>query len=62
VPVTADVVVRGGLLRRDHGKAHGTGLADALLAATAELLQARLVTLNRKQFPMLPDVPVPYRK
>jgi hypothetical protein len=62
VPVTAEVAVRGGPLRRDHGKAHGTGLADALLAATAELRQARLVKRNRKQFPMLPNVLVPYRK
>ena len=61
VPVTADVAERGGLLRRDHGKAHGTGLADALLAATVELRQARLVTLNRMHFPMLRDVLVPYR-
>lgn len=36
--------------------------ADALIAATAEQYQAKLVTLNRKHFPMLKDVIVPYVK
>ena len=54
--------VRGGLFRRDYGKSHGVGLADALIAATAELAQATLVTLNAKHFPMLPTVLVPYQK
>ncbi|HEX8360165.1 MAG TPA: type II toxin-antitoxin system VapC family toxin [Longimicrobium sp.] len=53
---------RGGLFRRDYGKSHNTGLADALIAATAESQNARLVTLNVKHFPMLTDVLVPYRK
>jgi len=35
------------------------GLADALIAATAELKQARLVTLNSRHFPMV-AVEVPY--
>lgn len=35
---------------------------DVLIAASAELSGARLVTLNRKHFPMLPDVLVPYAK
>ena len=62
--VTLDAMIaeRGGLFRRAYGKSHSTGLADALIAATAEQVQARLVTLNRKHFPMLPDVHVPYSK
>lgn len=62
VPVDQPVAERGGLLRREYGKSHGTGLADALIAATAELRQATLVTVNRKQFPMLVQVHVPYGK
>jgi len=38
------------------------GLADALIAATADVKQATLVTLNKKHFPMLQDISVPYHK
>jgi len=62
VLVDQAVAERGGLVRRDYGKSHGTGLADALIAATAELHQAILVTLNRKHFPMLDQVQVPYER
>lgn len=62
VPVTAAIARRGGLLRRDFGKSHGAGLADALIAATAQDTGARLVTLNAKHFPMAPDHLVPYTK
>ena len=48
--------------RREYGKSHGVGLADALIAATAEVVGAQLVTLNKKHFPMLDDVYVPYTK
>jgi predicted nucleic acid-binding protein len=58
-PATAE---RGGLIRRDFGPSHGTGLADALIAATAELGNRVLVTLNERHFPMLSRVLVPYSK
>lgn len=38
----------------------GVGLADALIAACAEVVDARLVTHDRKHFPMLAEVLVPY--
>jgi predicted nucleic acid-binding protein len=60
VVVDAAIAERGGLFRRDYGKSHSTGLADALIAATAVVAQAQLVTLNAKHFPMLSDVHVPY--
>jgi predicted nucleic acid-binding protein len=60
VVLDASLAERGGLLRRDYGKSHGTGLADALIAASAERQEAVLVTLNRKRFPMLREVLVPY--
>lgn len=62
VPLERSAAERGGLFRRDFGKSHNTGLADTLIAATAEATGARLVTLNAKHFPMLHDVLVPYRK
>ncbi|MDN5848448.1 MAG: type II toxin-antitoxin system VapC family toxin [Nitrococcus sp.] len=60
LPLDQAIAEKGGLLRRDYGKSHGTGLADALIAATAELQRATLVTRNHKHFPMLKHVQVPY--
>ncbi|TVS02673.1 MAG: type II toxin-antitoxin system VapC family toxin [Cyanobium sp. PLM2.Bin73] len=54
--------VQAGLWRRHYGRSHGTGLADALIAATAEGAGGTLVTLNRRHFPMLATVLVPYVK
>jgi predicted nucleic acid-binding protein len=58
--VGREVAVLGGLFKCDYQPSHGTGLADALIAATAEVHDAQLVTLNEKHFPMLDDVIVPY--
>lgn len=62
VAVSPEIAERGGLIRRDYKKSHNTGLADALIAATAEHERASLVTLKDKHFPMLEDVVTPYRK
>lgn len=62
VAVDENIAVQGGLYRRDYGKSQGVGLADALIAATAEANGATLVTLNQKHFPMLSGVLVPYVK
>jgi len=62
VPVNVAIAIKGGLFRRDYGKSHGTGLADALIAASAEVRGAELVTLNGKHFPMLKNVIIPYVK
>jgi predicted nucleic acid-binding protein len=62
LPVDAPIAVQAGLWRRHYGRSHGTGLADALIAASVSAAQATLVTLNRKHFPMLANVIVPYTK
>lgn len=62
IPLDTEVAIKGGLYRRDYGKSHGTGLADAMIAASAEARGAALVTLNGRHFPMLKDVVVPYVK
>jgi predicted nucleic acid-binding protein len=49
-------------LKARYGKSHGVGLVDALIAATAKLHGYRLVTLNKKHFPMLDNVLIPYQK
>jgi predicted nucleic acid-binding protein len=62
LPLDRETAQRGGLIRRDYGRSHGVGLADALLAATALVHDLDFVTLNRKHFPMLYNVIVPYQK
>lgn len=51
-----------GRYRRAWGASHGTGLADALIAATASMAGCTLVTFNERHFPMLEAVEVPYER
>jgi len=60
--VTPEIARSGGLLRRRYGKSHAVGLADALLAATAQQHGLALMTLNTKHFPMFADLKPAYRK
>jgi predicted nucleic acid-binding protein len=62
VPVDREMAIRGGLFRRDFLKSHKVEMADVLIAATSVVMGIPLVTLNRKHFPMLPDLIVPYQK
>lgn len=62
VPVDVEIAKAGGLYKRDYGKSYGVGLADALLAATAEAEQAELKTLNTRHYPMLRDLEPAYKK
>ncbi len=62
VPVSAEIAKTGGLYKRDYGKSHGVGLADAILAATAEAENAELKTLNTKHYPMLKGLRPAYMK
>ena len=61
LPVDEKAARRGGFYRRDYNASHGTGLADALIASTAEEANAVLVTFNRRHFPMLRNVKVPFK-
>ena len=60
VPLDAPTARLGGSLWRRFGPSHGTGIMDATLAATAQRQRARLATVNRKHFPMLDNLLVPY--
>jgi predicted nucleic acid-binding protein len=62
VPVSAEIAKAGGLYKRDYGKSHGVGLADAILAATAVAENAMLKTLNTKHYPMLKGLRPAYKK
>lgn len=60
-PVDLEITRLGGSYCRQYRRSHGVQLADALIAATARMREASLVTRNARHFPMLDDVVVPYR-
>jgi predicted nucleic acid-binding protein len=62
VSVDESIAREAGRLRRQFFRSHNVGAADALIAATSILHRLQLVTLNRRHYPMLTDVLVPYRK
>jgi predicted nucleic acid-binding protein len=60
LPVSFEVAQLAGEYMQTYGRSHGTGIIDALLAATAKVHRLKLVTLNIKHFPMLEDAIAPY--
>jgi predicted nucleic acid-binding protein len=60
--VDAEIARMGGDYRRTYMKSHNTGLADALIAATAVHHHLTLATFNARHFPMLEDMLVPYQR
>lgn len=62
VPVSAEIARLGGLYRRDFGRSHGVGLADAIIAASAIVEDVDLETLNTKHYPMFQGIRPAYAK
>lgn len=62
LPIDRDIAMQGGLLCNQFRKSHGVGLADAFIAATALYHRLSLATLNRKHYPMLKNLLIPYLK
>lgn len=62
VPINSEIAKTGGLYKRDFGKSHGIGLADALLAATAFQENTEIITLNIKHYPMVTGLKPAYTK
>lgn len=61
VPVGEEVARTAGDLARQHRRAHsGIDDVDYLIAATAVLLEADLLTTNVRHFPMLAGLAAPY--
>ena len=61
VPVGEEVARAAGGLARKYRPAHsGIDAVDYLIAATALLLEADLLTTNVRHFPMLPGLQPPY--
>jgi predicted nucleic acid-binding protein len=62
IPVNGEIAKAGGLFKSKFGKSHGIGIADAILAATAEAENAELKTLNTRHYPMLKGLTPAYKK
>ena len=60
ISLNKNIAKTGGLYRNQYKPSHGTGLADALIAATAKEIGAQVITFNSKHFPMLNDIVEPY--
>jgi len=52
VSIGTEIGKQAGRYLNTYGKSHGLEIADALIAATALVLDVKLATLNRKHFPM----------
>ncbi len=62
IPIDSEIARIGGLYKRDFGKSHGIGLADAIIAATCHSKNAQLKTLNIKHYPMINNLAPAYIK
>jgi len=62
IPIDQALARLGGLCRRSYQPGYGTGLADALVAMSAESAGAVLVTFNKRHSPMIDGLVVPYRR
>lgn len=62
LPITTEIAVQGGVYSAHYRVSHGSGLADCLIAATANEHGLILQTLHAEHYPMLSKVNVPYKK
>ena len=62
LPITNDIAIQAGHYSSRYKASHGTGLADCLIAGTAECHGLFLMTLNIKHYPMLRKLDAPYKK
>jgi len=62
IPVDERLARQGGILRQEYHASHRVGLADALIAASAMESGAELLTFNKRHYPMVGQVRVPYRR
>lgn len=60
INLNKNIAEKGGFYYRDYNKSHGCDLIDCLIAASTESINATLVTLNTKHFPMFKNVLRPY--
>lgn len=56
------VAQQAGKFRQQYLRSHGVEIPDALIAATCVVHHTELATLNRRHYPMISHLLVPYRK
>ncbi len=62
VPVTEEVVRRAGAYARSYRRSHsGIGAVDYVIAGTVSVLDADLLTVNVRHFPMFESLQAPYQ-
>lgn len=60
-PVSEAIVRQAAVYARSYRKSHsGVGVVDYLIAGTAAVLDAELLTTNLRHFPMFDDLQAPY--
>ncbi len=60
-PITAEIAdIAAAYTRRYRAAYSGIDMADYVMAATADVLNARLLTRNVRHFPMFPDLEAAY--
>jgi predicted nucleic acid-binding protein len=62
IPASSKIARAGGLYKSLYTKSHGIGLADAIVAATADAESAELKTLNTRHYPMFKGLKPAYTK
>ena len=63
VNIDGEIAVSAGRYRKKYHASHGLLLPDALIAASAKITEAVLVTLNKKHYPMKDiQIQIPYEK
>ncbi len=60
ISVDIEIARTSGSIMRRYRKSHGLDSNDAVIAATAQIGDYDLITLNLKHFPMFPDLKRPY--
>ena len=62
IEVDEEIARNAGIIKDKYGKSHGTGMVDAIIAASARKVEAELITLNIKHYPMFERIGSPYKK
>ncbi len=60
--IDSDMAILAGKYKQQYGKSHGVCIADATIAALTLTNNLELVTCNKKHFPNLKNVTIPYKK
>jgi hypothetical protein len=60
IPIGYLIANQGGQYRGQYRQSHGMSLNDAIIAAKARFEEAVLVSFNKRRFPIVADLIIPY--